>query len=416
MDHSTRRLPAVLHNRDFNLYWCGVVLSEIGVRGTFAVNLLHVYLLTNSTLKVGFVGLCQATALLVLSPLGGAVADRLDRRRLLQVTQSVSLAASLTLAVLTFSGVVEPWHIYLVVLVNASAATFDAPTRLALIPALVPRGQLVQAFALINPSREVAILVGPALGGLLVAVAGPGAMYAVDAATYAVLVVVLAALRVPRLGADAERPPLLRSIRDGVSFLRRRPIIVRLMSLDLAATLFGAWRVVLPALAVDVLHVGAAGYGVLAAAPSAGALLGAAVVFKLISSTRSGPLVLGATISYGVACVLLAQLSTLPIGFPLTITAALAIGCSDAVATAIRHAAVQLETPDAIRGRVSSLYQMASRGGPALGDVNVGWLAGLLGPVSALTVGGLVPVAYATVQWLWGTLVRTYQVQEEVAS
>lgn len=411
-----RSLPAVLHNRDFNLYLSGVVLSQIGVRGTFAVNMLHVYLLTESTLQVGLVGLFQAIALLVLSPLGGVLADRIDRRRLLQTTQAVSLVASLVLAMLTFGGVVEPWHIYLTVLVNAAAATFDGPARLALIPAMVPRDQLVQAFALVNPSREVAILVGPALGGLLVAVAGPEAMYAVDAATYGVLVVVLALLRVPRLQVDEQRPSVLGAMREGLAFVRGRPIIGQLMALDLSATLFGAWRVVLPALAIDVLAVGPAGYGVLAAAPSAGALLGAAVVFRVVTRGHAGRVVLVATFSYGASCVLLAQFAMLPFGFPLALTAALAIGCADAVATAIRHAAVQLETPDAIRGRVSSIYQMASRGGPALGDLNVGWLAGVFGPAGALAVGGVVPMVFAAGHWLRGSRVRTYTVDRAAAS
>jgi MFS family permease len=410
------RLPAVLRNRDFDLYWFGVVFSQIGLRGTFAVNLLHVYMLTGSTLQVGFVGLFQAVALLVLSPLGGAFADRLDRRRLLQVTQLLSMVVSLALALLTFADVVQPWHIYLAVLLNSSAATFDQPARQALIPALVPRTQLVQAFALINPSREIAVLVGPAVGGLLVAVAGPGAMYAVDAATYAVLVLILGILRVPPLEAEEARPSVMRSIAQGVSFVRSRPVIWQLMSLDLSATLFGAWRVVLPAIAVDVLQVGATGYGVLAAAPPAGALLGTALIFKLITRSRSGHIVLGSTTAYGLACILFAQFSALPVGgFSLALLAALAIGATDALATAVRHAAVQLETPDHIRGRVSSLYQMASRGGPALGDLNIGWLAGLLGPVTALTAGGLLPIAYAVGHWIRGGQVREYRVPEPVS-
>lgn len=408
------RLPAVLRNRDFDLYWLGVVGSEIGVRGTFAVNLLHVYLLTSSTVLVGLVGLFQAAALLVLSPLGGAVADRFDRRKLLQLTQSLSMVVSLALAVATLTGVVAVWHIYLAVLLNSAASTFDAPARQALIPALVPRDQLVQAFALINPSRELAVLVGPALGGLLVAVAGPGAMYAVDAGTYAVLVVILAVLRVPPLPAAEAHHGVLRSIADGVSFVRARPIIWQLMALDLSATVFGAWRVVLPALAVDILRVGPAGYGLLAAAPPAGALLGAAAVFHLINRSRSGHVVLGATVAYGAACMFFAQSANLPAALPLALLGALAIGAADAVSTAVRHAAVQLETPDHLRGRVSSLYQMASRGGPALGDLNVGWLAGLLGPVTALTAGAAVPVAYATGQWLLRSRIRDYQVRPSV--
>ena len=164
-----------MRHRDFNLYWVGVVFSQIGTRGTIAAQLFHVYLLTGSTVQVGFVGLSQAVALLVLSPLGGAYADRIDRRKLLQASQMVAMVVSLAIAVLTLSGDVQPWHIYVSVVLHTAAATFDQPARQALIPAMVPREELVHAFALLNPSREVAILVGPALAGGLISVRGPEA-------------------------------------------------------------------------------------------------------------------------------------------------------------------------------------------------------------------------------------------------
>lgn len=152
-------------------------------------------------------------------------------------------------------------------LLATAAATFDQPARQALIPAMVPRDRLVDAFALLNPSRELAILVGPAFAGVLIALGGPGAVYVFDAVTYAVLVVVLALLRVPPLAVDGRRRPLLESLREGVGHVSGRPVVWQLMGLDLAATVFGAYRVLLPAFAADVLHVGATGYGLLSAAP-----------------------------------------------------------------------------------------------------------------------------------------------------
>jgi MFS family permease len=373
-------------NSDFRLYWFGVVFSQLGVRGTIAVNLFHVYQLTGSTALVGVVGLSQAVALLLLSPLGGAFADRFDRRRLLQVTQCLSMVVTTGLAVVTVADVVAPLHIYVSVVLNTAAASFDQPARQALIPAMVPPEQLKNAFALLNPSREIAILLGPALGGLLTAAAGPGAMYFFDAVTYAVLVVVLAVLHVPPLLAERSSS-LWSSIAEGVSFVRGRPVILQLMALDLSAMLFGAYRVVLPELATDFLKVGPTGYGLLVAAPSAGALLGSAAIFRM-KRQREGPVVLAATASYGLTCILLARSPSMAVA----LVAALGIGFSDAIATTIRHAAVQLETPDVLRGRVSSIYQMASRGGPALGELNIGAVAGALGPVTALTLGGLVPI------------------------
>lgn len=396
--------PAVLRNRDFALYWAGVVGSQIGTRGAVAANLYQVYQLTGSTAQVGLVGLAQAGALLVLSPLGGVYADRLDRRRLLQATQAIALVVSAALAVVTFAGVVTAWMVVVSALLATAAATFDQPARQALIPAMVPRDRLVDAFALLNPSRELAILAGPSLAGLLIAVGGPGAVYLFDAVTYAVLVVILGVLRVPALVPEAPRASLLASLREGASYVRRRPVIWQLMGLDLSATVFGAYRVVLPAFALDVLHVGAAGYGLLSAAPSAGALLGSVLVFRLVRSPRSGLIVLMSTAGYGLAVSGLALART----FALALVLAALLGVADALATTVRHAAVQVETPDSLRGRVSAIYQMASRGGPALGDTVVGAASGVLGPMVALAVGGLVPVAASVATALRGPTIRDY--------
>lgn len=410
--------PEIMRHRDFNLYWSGVVLSEIGTRGTFAAVLLHVYLLSGSSLQVGLVGLAQAVALLVLSPLGGAIADRMDRRRLLQTSQCLSLLASLSLAVVTLTGIVEVWHIILAVLFNTAAGSFERPARDALIPALVPRNQLVHAFALLNPSREVAVLLGPAIAGGLMAVWGPEAMYLLDVVSYVVIIGVLFLIRVPPVAADKRTANLWSSIREGVAFVRARPIIVQLMALDLSATVFGAYRVLLPALAIDVLGVGAGGYGTLLAAPSAGALVGSAIIFRLVDRVRSGRVVLASTAGYGAMAIALVWTGRLPgmAAFALALAAAAGLGLFDAMATTVRHAAVQLETPDEIRGRVTSIYQMSSRGGPALGDLNIGWLASLLGPTVALTLGGLVPMTAAGILALTGGRIRDYDVNRDGAT
>ncbi|MGW2552263.1 MFS transporter [Streptomyces sp. NPDC001635] len=399
-------IPEVLRNRDFDLYWGGVVFSQIGTRGAVAANLYQVYQLTGSTAQVGLVGLAQAVALLVLSPVGGIYADRLDRRRLLQVTQGVALLVSAALAAITLAGAATVWSVVVSSLLATAAATFDQPARQALIPAMVPRERLVEAFALLNPSRELAILVGPAFAGVLIAVGGPGAVYVFDAVTYAALVVVLALLRVPPLAGGGKRRSLLGSLREGVRYVAERPVVWQLMGLDMTATVFGAYRVLLPAFAADVLHVGATGYGLLSAAPSAGALIGSVWVFRLVRTARAGRIVLWGTAAYGLAVVGLAQSRT----FPVAIAMALALGAADAVATTVRHAAVQVETPDELRGRVSAIYQMCSRGGPAIGDSVMGLAAGALGPVLALTLGGLVPAAVSGASAARSRTVREYSV------
>lgn len=377
--------------RDFRLYWSGVVASEIGTRATFAANLFHVYELSGSTAQTGLIGLGQILAIFFLSPLAGALADRWDRARLLQAMQATSLLASAFLAVVTLTGVVTVPMILAAVVANSAAEAFDRPARQSLVPVLVPRALLVRAFAIVNPSREVAVLVGPALAGLVIAVAGPGAVYVFDVVTYAGLVVILQVIDVPRLDSLARSQPVWHNIREGLAFMRQRPLILQLIGLDLSATVFGAYRVLLPALATDVLGVGAVGYGLLGAAPSAGALLGSAVVFRLSATIRQGRTVLASTAGYGLS---VATLALSPV-FALSLLAAAGAGLFDAMATTIRHAVVQLETPDEIRGRVTSTYQIASRGGPAVGDALIGAVASLVGPVVALASGAVVPIAAA---------------------
>jgi MFS family permease len=395
----------LLHNRDFVLYWTGVVVSQIGARGAIAANLYQVYALTGSVLQTGLIGAAQAVALLALSPLGGALADRIDRRRLLQCAQAVSLVVAVALVVLTVTGRVQAWHVILAALLTTAAATFDQPARQAIIPAMVPKQQLARAIALINPSREVAVLVGPALAGVLIAVRGPELVYAVEAAAYAVLIGVLALLRVPPLVPTGPRRSVLGSIVEGARYVWHRPLITRLVALDLSATVFAAYRVLLPAIALDVLGVGPTGYGLLSAAPSAGALLATYVVFRVVGrSKRLGRVVLVSTVLYGFAAVLLAQSSW----FPVALFAALSIGALDAMTTTIRHAAVQLDTPDHLRGRVTATYGMASRGGPALGDLAIGAAAAVVGPAVALTAGALGPILVAGAFLARPNVVREY--------
>jgi MFS family permease len=386
-------LPAVLRNSSFDMYWAGVVFSQVGTRATVAASLYQVYDLTGSVTQTGLVGAAQAVALLGLSPVGGVYADRYDRRHLLQVTQVASLAFAGALAVVTLAGQAQVWHVILCALLTTAAATFDQPARQAIIPSLVPRAQLGQAIALLNPSRETAILVGPALAGLIITVGGPGWVYLLDAVTYGGLALLLAFIHIPsNRQARQDRPSVWAAIAEGARYVHQRPLIWRLMMLDLSATVFSAYRVVLPALAVEVLHVGATGYGFLSSAPSAGALLATYGVFRVLGrSQRLGVVVLCSTAAYGVSALLLAQSSV----FAVAIVAALLLGACDAMATTIRHSAVQLETPDGLRGRVQAFYQMSSRGGPAAGDFVVGSIAGLIGPVAALTGGAIVTTGVA---------------------
>jgi MFS family permease len=398
-------VPAVLQEPGFRLYWLGTVLSNVGTRGTVAANLWQVLLLTNSTAQVGLVGLSEALALLLLAPLGGAIADRMDRRTLLQITQSTSLVAALGLTIATFSNTIQPWHIYVAVIAVSAAQTFEGPARQALIPAMVSRERVVEAFALTNPTRELAVLLGPPLAGILIATVGPGYVYAFDATTYALLVVFLGLIHIPKVSAVGRRESIWASIFEGFAYVRSRRLIWQLMSLDLSAQFFAAYRVVLPTIARDILAVGAAGYGVLSAAPAAGAILGSAAVFRMRGFRHTGWLVLGSTMGYALCAVALARAPV----FGVALVAAACIGFCDAVATTLRQVVVQIDTPDRLRGRVTAAYQMVSRGGPSLGQAQMGALAASLGAPLALTLGAAVTVCYSAALSLGGRTIRDYE-------
>lgn len=398
-------IPAVLNEPGFRLYWLGTVLSNVGTRGTVAANLWQVLLLTNSTAQVGLVGLSEALALLLLAPLGGAIADRMDRRTLLQITQSTSLVSSLGLTLATFTGTIQPWHIYLAVVAVSAAQTFEGPARLALIPALVRRERVVDAFALTNPTRELAVLLGPPLAGILIATVGPGYVYAFDALTYALLVVFLGFIHIASVAGAQRQESVWSSIFEGFKYVRERRLIWQLMSLDFSAQFFAAYRVVLPTIARDILGVGAAGYGVLSAAPAAGAIAGSALVYRLRSFEHKGWLILGATAGYACGCIVLALVAALPV----SLVAAVVIGVSDAMATTLRQVLVQVDTPDRLRGRVTAAYQIVSRGGPSLGQAQMGALASALGAPLALTLGASVTVAYTALLALRGRTIRIYK-------
>ncbi|MFC0527522.1 MFS transporter [Phytohabitans kaempferiae] len=384
---------SVLRIPEFRRYWAGVLAVQVGSFGTNSAILYHVYAVTGSLTQTGLVGAAQVLALLGVSPFAGALADRLDGRRILLAVYCVMGAVATALALLTVTGRVASWQILAAVVLVTAGTSLDHPTRQAMLPALVGRERLGQAVALINPSREVAVLVGASVAGLLIAVRGPELMYGLAAVLLLVQVAVVAALPARVFARERDRSePFLKAIARGVGYVRRRTLLWRLMALDLSATVLSAYRVVLPSLAVDVLHVGPQGYGLLAGAPSAGALLASYVGYLTVLRVRRlGWVLVCCAALHALGAILLAQAPVLA----LALVGAVVIGANDAVATTINHTAVQLDTPDRYRGRVLAFHQMASRGGPAVGNVLVGAAAGALGPVVALSIGGLGSLAVA---------------------
>jgi predicted MFS family arabinose efflux permease len=298
--------------------------------------------------------------------------------------QAATGALSLILAVLTATGVIRVWHIYSITLISSSLTAIYTPARTAIIPSLVPRDLMLNAFALTSTVWKVAHLAGPALAGGIIVFLGVSATYLINGAAHVVTLFALAAMQLRAL-PEERHPTALRSLMETISFIRRESIIVVLMAMDFGAVYFGTYRVLLPVFARN-LGVGADGLGLLLSASGIGALVGAAGIMMLGNVRYKGLLVAGGVVAYSAILVVLA---TSP-WFLLSLLAVAGLGFFDSVQTIPRNAVIQSLTPDGLRGRVASVKRMLTMGAPALGEAQAGMIATMIGAPLTLIFGAII--------------------------
>ncbi len=363
------------------------MVSVAGTQMQAAALLWNIRDLTDQPIALGGIGLARILPVIFFSLIGGAVADVVNRRNLLFLTQSSMALLAMVLALLAFAGQASLWSIYLLTALNAVAVSFDQPARQALVPNLVPADELPSAFSLTSIAFQVGAIAGPAVGGLIIAYLGIGYTYLFNALSYgAVLVALLLMGSVPQQVLGSRRSAVsLASIQEGVSFILSRPIILSTMLLDFFATFFSSVNTLLPSFARDVLRMGAIEYGWLSAAQSIGAATAALIISQLEGIRRQGPIFLASVVAFGLA--------TVAFGFSTSFMAAMLalifIGAADSVSTIIRNTIRQLQTPDYIRGRMTSVNQIFFMGGPQLGEVEAGAAAQWLGVPMAIVTGGI---------------------------
>jgi MFS family permease len=358
-----------------------LLLTSLGAQLLQTAVLWQVYELTGDALLLGLTGLARALPHIVLSMLGGVVADRVNRVRLIQSGQAANALLVMSLAALTLWGAVEVWHLYLITLLNGAFTAVTQPARSAVIPHLVPSENLVNAVALNATLTQTAQIAGPAFAGVAIGIAGLGSVYIVNGALYLLAMAALLPVRLAAARKPAAESPW-RSFLDGLIFVRRQPVIISLLLLDVGETVLGSYRALLPILATN-LGAGASGYGVLSAAPGAGSLLGAGFILSLGDMRYKGLFTVFGVLAYCVALVLLA----LSPWFLLTLVAAGLLGASNSVQAIPRNSAIIAIAPDALRGRVEAFRSMLAGSGPPLGYTLSGAVAAALGPATALVAG-----------------------------
>jgi len=404
-------LSPLRRHRSFRLLWFGQLVSNVGTQMRLVALPYQIYVLTGSPFHVGLLGLFQAIPLITLPLLGGVLADRADRRRVLIATQSGLAACSLALALATQLGYNELWILYALTAVSASFSAFDQPARGSLVPTLVERSELPAAIALNQMLYQTAAVVGPAIGGLVIASFGVAAAYWVDTITFGAAIAAAIAIKAPRQ-VIAVPQSIVESLVEGVMYVLRQRLLFSTMVLDLAAMFFGSIRALMPFYAEQVFKVGAAGLGLLFAAPGVGALVAVLTSGWVSRVRRPGVAVLVAVCVWGIAIAAFGLVTgeLFILGLVLLAIAEAA----DVLSAIFRHTILQGVVREELRGRLTAMNGLFVIGGPNLGQVRAGAVAALASPPFAVVSGGLLCVLSAIAVAFWAPELPRYDRTSQV--
>ena len=383
-----------LRHRDFALYWVGQLVSQIGTFIELTATAYLLYAITGSPLLLGLGGLVRGAPILGLALFGGALADRVDRRRLLLFTQCAQVTTSLILGTLVATGAIQFWHIYVIGFVNSTMSAFDAPARNSFYPQLVPRADFQNAVTLSSVIFRLSTLLGPAIAGILIAAASPASPFFVNAASYFAIIFALLAIRTKFSVASGPRVSLRSSAWDGVQYALKSPVLPLILMTEMALSVFGHNSALITIFARDVLRVGPEGLGLLLSAVGAGAIVGTVV---LIGTGEIRPKGAVMVISGGVyaAALLGFAVST---SFALSFAALFVLGVADAGWGAMRNTIAQLATADAYRGRVMSMITVTSRGLTSSAQLETGAIVAAAGPAIGAAINAvLIGLSVATI-------------------
>jgi len=399
------RLPA-LHSRDYRLMWFGLLVSTIGSQMQFTAVNWHIYELLRGqsftihlfgraidlgaeALGLGTLGLVRVIPIILFALAGGLLADTRNRRTLLIYTQIASLLFAGLLAVLTLTDRVTVPMIYFLTAALAGVNAFEQPSRQSLIPHLVPKEAFANAVSLNTLMFTGAGVIGPAVGGMLLAYAGVESVYLVNAISFLAVILSLALLTYRGQAAVSAAGLGWGALLEGLRFTFRTPMIWSTMMLDFLATFFSSARTMLPIVAGDILGLGPVGYGWLSAAQPIGSIIAGGVTAVNGEMRRQGAILLVCVLIYGAATALFG----LTTSFTLASVFLALTGASDTVSTVIRGTLRQLMTPDELRGRMTSVNMVFFMGGPQLGELEAGLVAAAFGVPFAIISGGIATVA-----------------------
>ncbi len=357
-----------------------------------AVFLWHIYDLSKSKAVLALVGLLSFLPAPFASLAGGAIADAYDRRKIVLVAQTVGLCCAAMLSILGATGAASVPIMLAIIVTNAGASAFEAPARQATLPTLVPKEEFSRAVTVMGTGGAFAFISGPALGGVLIAAHSVAFAYGCAAALYVVSMLLVSRVETPR-ASDDKRAISIAGLLEGLRFVKQKPVILAAMSIDLFAVIFGGATALLPVYAEEILAVGEAGYGLLAASFEMGALLTSLLLIVSRPVRRLGRAIIISVVVYGLATIVFG----ISRSFPLSIAAYVIAGMADQVSVVGRSTLVQSETPDELRGRVSSVNMIFIGASNQLSTAEAGLVAHLTTPTISVVSGGMMVLVVALV-------------------
>ena len=367
----------------FRKFWLMRVFSTVGYQMLALLIGWEMYALTSSALDLGLIGLIAFVPSVVLTLLIGHAADRYDRRLIMRLAQSVNLVVVAVLLAAIWTGHLSRNLLFVAVFCIGTCRAFEMPATQALVPLLVPPSLAARAIAAWASANQVAVISGPALGGLLYAL-DPISVAAACALSFASAIMLVSLLEITRPVAPRE-PPTFASVLAGFDFVRRRRRLLGVVTLDLFVVLLGGVTALLPIFARDILAVGPVGLGLLRSAPAVGALATTIVLSNRSVERNIGAKMFAAVAIYGVATTVFG----LATWFPLSLVALAVLGAADSVSVVIRFSLVQIETPDAMRGRVGAINYLFVNSTNTLGEFESGAVAARFGAVASVLIGGI---------------------------
>lgn len=395
--------------KGFFLLWLGLFISNIGSQMQLMAINWHIYLLTGSAISLGLIGLFRFLPLVVFSPVSGIVADLYDRKKIILFSQTIMTISALIFALTTFFHIISPLLIYSLISLNAIAYAFDSPARQSLYPLMVPKKYFTNATSLINLMWKISSVVGPTIGGLIIAgFNNLSLIYFLNAISFLAIIIALFFIKPEKQVISKEISFNFKTLKEGVGFVFKSPLISSTMLLDFFATFFASANVLLPIFAKEILKVGPQGFGLLYSAQSVGGIL-AGLIFSVFHRLKNqGKILIIAVLVYGLSTILFGFSKSFYWSFIFLAVA----GFCDVISSIIRSTIRQLQTPDHLRGRVMSINMLFFFGGPELGEFEAGFLAAAIGAPASVIIGGVGTVVATLLTFKLVPRLRKYQGDE----